>query len=208
MEVYTSRNEDDKKSKQFPPETWAEYYERTKDRPPHALLLGALPFVAEREQALDLGAGALNESRALLEAGFTHVTAVDTTPVAQGRADTFSPNQFTYAITSFEEFNFEIEKYDLINAQYSLFFIRPDHFKETFKKITSALKPDGILVGQFLGDRDTFSKRASFSSVTSTEATDLLKDFDVVDFKEEEREGVDSNGHPKHIHLFHFIARK
>jgi len=43
---------------------------------------------------------------------------------------------------------------------------------------------------------------------TTEEAKSLFKDFEVLDFEEEEKDGQTADGHAKHWHVFHLIARK
>ena len=104
---------------------WKEYFEQTKNDPPRPLLIKALSFVKERNNVLDLGAGALNDSIYLLGEGFKHVTAVDKEPMALEIAKNLPSDKFEYVIKSFETFEFPKEKFDLINAQCSLPFISP-----------------------------------------------------------------------------------
>jgi len=56
---------------------WPQYIEKTKNKPPRRLLVQALGFVKNKNAALDLGAGAFNDTRYLLQAGFKKVIAVD-----------------------------------------------------------------------------------------------------------------------------------
>lgn len=133
--------------------TWQEYFEKTKNKPPRPLLVKALSFVQERDSALDLGAGALNDSAYLLMEGFNHVIALDKEPVALEIANNFPEDRFRYVVESFEEFQFPEKTFDLINAQYALPFISPDKFKEVFEKIVLALKSGGICTGQLLGTK-------------------------------------------------------
>ena len=46
-----------------PRNSWEDYYAKTKERGPRPLLMRAVPYVARRDQALDLGAGVLNDTR-------------------------------------------------------------------------------------------------------------------------------------------------
>lgn len=54
---------------------WKEYFVNTKDKPPRALLVTALAYVNNRDAAIDLGSGALNDSMFLLKEGFKKVVA-------------------------------------------------------------------------------------------------------------------------------------
>jgi hypothetical protein len=60
---------------------WTRYSERTKDKPPRELLVQAVTYVQHKGHALDLGPGALNESKYLLEQGFQSVVAVNRDPL-------------------------------------------------------------------------------------------------------------------------------
>ena len=66
-----------------PGNRWSTYHERTQNRPPRESLIKAVSLAREKEIALDLGAGALNDSKYLLEAGFGKVIAVDIEPTVQ-----------------------------------------------------------------------------------------------------------------------------
>lgn len=187
---------------------WKEYFEQTKNDPPRPLLIKALSFVKERNNVLDLGAGALNDSIYLLGEGFKHVTAVDKEPMALEIAKNLPSDKFEYVIKSFETFEFPKEKFDLINAQCSLPFISPKKFDETFKKIILSLKLGGIFVGQFFGDRDGWIKDMNMTFQTREEVEKLLSDFEVLSFEEEEEDKVSAVGKLKHWHIFHFIVRK
>lgn len=71
---------------------WQEYYRQHSDRPPREELIQALEAVVETHddlgqlQALEVGAGTLVETRALLEAGFGKVIATDKSPLAEEKA--------------------------------------------------------------------------------------------------------------------------
>src|SRR5687768_15210206 len=56
--------------------SWAAYYAGTRGNPPWPLLVRAVAMVPAPGDALDLGCGAGNETRFLLDSGF-RVTAVD-----------------------------------------------------------------------------------------------------------------------------------
>ncbi len=193
---------------------WKRYSERTKERPPRELLVEALKYVEERGAALDLGPGALNESKFLLEQGFASVTAVnkdslESDPVVRERATSFPQDRFTYRVSNFEDFDFEPDTYDLVNAQYSLPFNRPETFDSTFTKIIGSLKKDGIITGQFFGMSDEWNDGSgTMTFLTREHAQDLLKECEIIIFNEVKGRDRLAGGGEKYWHIFDFIARK
>jgi tellurite methyltransferase len=188
---------------------WSKYVEKTKERGPRELLVEAMQFVAGRDAALDLGAGALHDSKYLLQQGFKHVIAVDRENLAQEIADALHSEQLEYKIASFEEFDFRESAFDIVNAEYSLPFNPPQTFGSVFAKLKQSLKPEGVFAGQLFGDRDEWaSHNPKMTFCTRAEAEELLRDLEVIKFEEEEKDGKPVIGNIKHWHIFHIIARK
>ena len=89
---------------------WDEYNEITKNKPPRKLLT---KVATTGGYALDLGAGALNDTRYLLEQGY-EVDVVDSNPsILELGKDLKKVRLF---VSRFDAFDFPIAKYDLINA--------------------------------------------------------------------------------------------
>lgn len=189
--------------------TWKEYFERTKDSKPRPLLVKAVNLVTDKNEALDLGSGALNDVRYLVSTGFKHITAVDSKPVAQDIIKNFPPEVVSYVISTFENFDFVEHKYDLINAQYSLPFNPEVTFERVFKLIISSLKVGGILTGQFFGIKDEWNVPGhNMNFQTRVHAENLLAGLKVIEFEEEEVDRKTAKGDMKHWHVFHFIVKK
>ena len=188
---------------------WEEYVAQTKDIKPRPFLVKAVEFVKEKNEAVDLGSGALNDVRYLVSKGFKHVTALDSKPVAKDIIKNFPADFVTYVINSFEEFEFAESKYDLISAQYALPFNPKESFNRVIGSIIKSLIPGGVFTGQFFGDRDEWNTPESkMTFVTKEQAQHLLKDLKVVLFTEEDKEGNTAAGKMKHWHVFHFITTK
>lgn len=187
---------------------WLTYHETTKGRPPAQSLLSAVELVVERNSALDLGAGALTDTKYLLHSNFKEVTAVDSEPSMQFRANELNEERLTTFISRFEDFNFVPNTYDLINAQFALPFTHPASFDEVFKKLKSALKKNGIFVGQLFGDRDEWSHDPKMSFHTIEQVKALLAGLEVLSIDEKEKDGSTAAGILKHWHVFHIMARK
>lgn len=190
-------------------DSWKSYVAQTKSAKPRPLLIEAVQIVKEKNEALDLGAGALNEVKYLLDAGFQHITAVDSQPVAQEIYEQLPKNRVLYEINTFDKFSFEENKYDLINAQYSLPFNPRKTFVEVWTRVVNSLKSEGVFVGQLFGNRDEWNKEGSkLTFHTKEEAEQLMNGLKIVKFEEEDKEGKTAAGPVKHWHVFHFIAKK
>jgi hypothetical protein len=187
---------------------WSEYYSLTKNRPPSTLLVQALQYVQKRGVALDLGSGALKDSRFLIQSDFKKIIAVDKEDCPTDLLNSISSSRFIFIKSQFDEFDFTKYKYDLINAQYSLPFNSKDPFKQVWNSIKRSLESEGVFAGQFFGINDEWNLlETKMTFLTKGAVEKLFSDFEVLSFKEEEKDGVTANGQPKHWHLFHVIAK-
>ena len=166
-----------------------------------------LEYVVERGKAIDIGGGALNDTKYLLEQGFD-VTVIDKSPLMEQEAKNIPSNKLRTTTISFEDFIFPKEEYDLTSAMFALPFTSPSHFNKVFKKIKGSLKKDGIFCGQFFGDRDEWNTNPNMTFHTKEQAQELLNDLEVISFKEDEKDDKTAKGDMKHWHVFHIIARK
>lgn len=188
---------------------WDEFLKITAEQPPSPLLLRALPFVPKRDSALDLGAGALRDTRFLLEDGFLEVVAVDSEPKVAEFARSLASPKLRYLTSKFEEFDFPLANYDLINAEWSLPFISPGSFDIVWERIKAALTKEGIFVGQLFGVNDEWNVLGrNMTFHTAEQVNQLLADLEILVLEEEEKDSTTANGTPKHWHVFHIIARK
>lgn len=188
---------------------WAEYIAKTKHNPARPLLIKAITYVTNKNSALDLGAGALMDSKFLSKQGFKHVTAVDQANIGQEIYDTLPQDKIQYVISSYENFNFLPDHYDLINAQFALPFNPLISFNQVFEKIKNSLKTGGIFSGQLFGDQDTWkTTKPEMTFHTREEVERLLSDLEIIELEEEEKDQKPAVGELKHWHIFHIIARK
>ncbi len=188
---------------------WQNYYEQTKDNPPSVLLAEALSLCPQKSSALDLGAGALKDSKYLLSQGFEHVTAVDSSQAPEQLIEGLSKDKFEYVIVPFDEFSFPENEYDLVSAQFSLPFNPPASFDAVFASIKNSLKQGGVFTGQLFGEEDEWNTpetKLTFHSKNRVEQ--LLSGMDISKLEETIRDGTLANGQAKHWHLFNIIARK
>lgn len=188
---------------------WKTYYDQHLSRPPRPILVKAVSFCMAKDVAMDLGAGTLIEAKFLLDSGFKKVVAVDSSPEVKEFAKNINDEKLEAVASSFQDLELRPESYDLISAQYALPFYGKEGFKEFIERLISSLKSDGVFVGQLFGDRDEWNtpdKNIAFQ--TKDEALELLKNLNIKEFDEEDKDGTVASGKQKHWHAFHFIAVK
>ncbi len=186
---------------------WTVYQKRTASGRPRPLLVEALSYVKEKGAAMDLGAGALNDTQFLLdlENGFREIVAIDITP--QFKELSVPPNvQFSYVQKRLEEYQFPIDRFDLISAQYILPFIPKDDFNNIWMNIYAALKTGGVFTGQLFGEHDDWFGRENMTFHTKNEMGKLTSKFEPLVCNE--REYTEENERKKHWHYFDFILKK
>lgn len=190
-------------------ERFAAYIAARRFDPPRPLLLKAAALAGRKDRALDAGAGALNATKYLLSAGFAHVTALDAAPSAQQLAAELPADRVDFVLSRFENFAFPVASYDLVNAEFSLPFIRAEHFAAVFARLLGSVRPGGLFTGQLFGPNDSWNVADSgmnFHSRAAVEA--LLGGFETLELEEEDHPGKTKLGDEKHWHIFHIIARK
>lgn len=187
-------------------ESWDLFYELTKDKPPSTGLVKAIALLGHIGRALDFGCGAGRDTRYLLMQGF-QVTAVDCEANSLAALAQFPSKRLRLVQSTFEDFTFS--NYDLINAHFSLPFIRREQFSAVFTRLKTSLKPRGIFVGQFFGIHDSWNVSANHMTFfTRDQALGELADLEMVTFEEEDTDGITAEGTAKHWHIYHIIARQ
>ncbi len=194
---------------------WKKYFEKHLKRKPREQLVRAFSFCVNKENALDLGAGTLIESKFLIKKGFKNVVAVDNAPEVKKFVKDFNNKKLIFKNISFQEYNFPKNTFDLINSQFSLHLYGQKGFNAFIKKIKNSLKPKGIFVAQFLGVKDSWNgdlksatPRANYLFHTKKQALRLLSGLKILELKEENEDGETILGVKKHWHIFYFIAQK
>src|SRR5262249_7088119 len=155
------------------------FYKATKDNPHWPLLERAAALFTHAGNVLELGAGAGRDTRYMLAHGW-QVTAVDQEPGAIALLKALPQDRLRLAQSSFEDFNYSPETYDLISAQFALPFIPREKFSETLARIKAAIKPGGVFTGQFFGIHDEWNVPDSgMTFLTREEALTFLDSLTV-----------------------------
>jgi len=213
---------------------WPEYFknhENREARPQLALAIEASEADSRplsSKQALDVGAGNLIESKALLEAGFGLVTATDSSSYSEEASGALERdyNDFAHDINKFSFYKLRNEELadkispnsvDLVVSYYALPFTRPHEFARLWQSLESALKPGGVMSVTLFGDNDGWAtetnaggeKRYQGMTFHSREQVELLLGkMQDVEIAEREYDSVNTNGEAKHWHVYDVQARK
>jgi SAM-dependent methyltransferase len=187
---------------------WEKYGELTKDAPPRPLLVKALAFAKPAGRALDVGGGALNDTRYLLEQGFD-VSVVDgSKDIVEKAAAKIQSEKFRYTISTFADFDFPKETYDLVSAMFSLPFNPPETFDAVFQNIKDSVAKGGIFCGNLCGPKDQWHPNPDMTFRTKEEVEASLADMEILSITDREWDGILANGAAKHWHLINFIGKK
>lgn len=191
-------------------EDWKEFITKTKKLPPRKLLKDSLKYVKNFKNSLDIGAGGLRDTRLLLR-NFDQVDILDSAEETKYLCEKLRRKNFKVYIKDFSNFKYQQDKYDLINAQFSLPFININKFNETIENIKSSLNKNGVLVGNFFGYKDAWNngehKDINFHHVE--DAQQIFSKFKKILIREKEyNKKAITNGEVEKWHVIEFIIQK
>ncbi len=186
--------------------SWENFIKRTEGGPPTALLLRALDFVHQHENALELGSGAGNDLRHLVQQKFKRIDAIDREP----KAAAFVPEGVTFTATNFEDFKFPTAIYDFVHAHFSLPFISPVHFDKSFQRIVESLRDGGVISAVFFGLEDDWARtrKDTLTFHSREDIEKLFKGFEIQVLKENRQHGTERVGEGKESQVFYVVAEK
>lgn len=159
--------------------------------------------------AIELGCGAGNDTVYLIKNSW-NVLTIDREDVEgriTKRLNKEEIEKFRFQKQNFE--NVELEKSNLVVANYSLPFCKKYKFEELWNKIKASIAKEGYFIGNFFGRNDSWNKtKPEMVFLSREQAMELFKDFEIILFKEIEEDAVTGLGKMKHWHIFNVIARK
>ena len=193
-------------------DSWQDYYQFTEKAPPRETLLFALQRFEEEGRigkAIDLGCGNGRDTLELLRRGW-QVEAIDQEAEAGAMIAPLLPAdwaicfQFTHA--AFDQIKWSAA--DFINASYALPFCTKQHFTSVWSALSEALSTGGRFAGQLFGERDEWAGKRDVICHSRSTIEQLLLDFQIEYWEEEEVDEEGLGGQPKHWHIHHLVACK
>lgn len=185
------------------------YYDNTENEMPNYTVKKFIELNVEPGNAVELGCGAGRDTVYLIRNGW-NVLAIDREDVETRIVSKLlveELEQFEFFKQRFEDI--ELENSNLVVANFSLPFCNKNNFKELWAKINHSILKDGYFVGNFLGDKDEWKiAKEKMTFLTKDQVMELFRNFDIVEFKEVEKDGLTGLGKMKHWHIFNVIAKK
>lgn len=185
------------------------YYDNTENEMPNYTVKKFIELNVEPGNAVELGCGAGRDTVYLIRNGW-NVLAID-------REDVETRIVSKLLVEELEQFEFfkqrfeaiKLENSNLVVANFSLPFCNKNDFKKLWAKINHSVLKDGYFVGNFLGDKDEWKiAKEKMTFLTKDQVMELFRDFEIVEFKEVEKDGLTGLGKMKHWHIFNVIAKK
>ncbi len=188
---------------------WDEYYKNTINKKQSSLLERFISLNIQKNDAIDLGCGAGNDTVFLIKNGYT-VLAIDreesVKDIILHKLEQKEYDKIKFEINDFE--NIQLPNTDLVNASYSLPFCRPQYFNEFWNNICNAINKEGFFVGNFLGVEDEWKDRQNMTFITKHELDIMFKKFEVIYFNEIKEIRKTASGRNKFWNIYEIIAQK
>ena len=160
-------------------------------------------------KAIELGCGAENDTVYLIKNNWK-VLAIDRENVEERIAKRLNDKElekFTFQQQNFE--SLELEKSNLIVANYCLPFCNKNKFEELWNKIESSITNEGYFVGNFFGTNDGWNGiKKEMIFLSREQIMELFNEFEIILFKETEKDALTGLEKMKHWHIFDVIAKK
>lgn len=185
------------------------FYDNTQNMEPTYTVKKFLKLNIEPGNAIELGCGAGRDTVRLIKKGW-NVLAIDKEDVESRiitRLSKEEQKKFKFSNQKFE--SIKLEKNNLVVANFSLPYCNKNNFKELWDKIDESILKDGYFAGNFFGENDEWkNKKEGMTFLTKEQVMELFKDYEIIDFKEVEKDGTTALGKEKHWHIFNIIAKK
>lgn len=187
---------------------WSAYYDATRDGDHFKLLDDALALhEGDSFAALDVGAGALRNTRFLLARGY-QVDALDSSPLLAREAERLNDPRVSAYNQAYDNFTYPADHYGLIVAASALTFNPPQTFWVVLRNLRDSLAPGGVLCANFSGRRDEWAGDPSKSFVTAEELQAAFDGMRIVVCDEWECDTKMAVGGTKHSHIVDIIVQK
>lgn len=190
-------------------EKWNEYHSITDNKPPRKNIVNFVENYKITGNAIDLGCGSGNDTLYLIKNNW-NVLAIDGTDVEnliRNKLDDAKQERFNFQIQKFEDLC--LIECNLIVSNNALPFCNKKYFHKMWNEISRNILKDGFFVGNFFGLNDEWNTPGdSRTFLNRAEVLDLFENFEILEFREVEKDRPTALGKMKHWHIFEVVARK
>lgn len=185
-----------------------EYYEKTKNSNIPKNIRTFIDMKVKPGTCIDLGCGAGRDTVFLIQNGWK-VIAIDKEDTEKMIRSSLNEEQQDCLEFIKQDFkDVTLKPCNLLVANASLSFCDKKYFYELWNKIVNSILKDGYFVGNFFGINDTWASRPNMTFFSKEDVLKLFSSFEVINFKEIEKNGKTALGIEKHWHTFNVIAKK
>ncbi len=186
------------------------FYKNTENALPHVTVRKFIEMKTKPGNAIDLGCGSGRDTIFLIKNGW-NVLAIDrenTEEIIMNQLKDKEIKRFKFSKQNFE--NLELQKADLVVANFSIPFCNKENFYEFWKKIVANIEKGGYFVGNFFGLNDSWTKlKKEMTFLSKLQTLELFNNlFEILEFEEIEEDGKTGLGKMKHWHIFNIVAKK
>lgn len=185
------------------------YYDLTKNAKPHMNVEKFISLNIDAEKAIDLGCGAGRDTVELLKNNWK-VLSIDkenTRQIIEEQLNNIELKNFEFIQGDFTQL--PLQKTNLIVANFSIPFCNKEYFKDLWKKLNAILLNEGYFVGNFFGKNDSWiNSKKNMVFLSKKEVMNLFNDFEIIQFKDIEKDTKTVEGELKHWHVYDIIAKK
>ena len=185
------------------------FYENTINANAHQNIIDFIEHNNKIGLGIDLGCGTGRDTIYLIKNKWK-VIAIDkedTKLIIESKLNDEEKKRLLFVKQEFENIN--LEKNDLIVANFSIPFCSKNKFNKFWNIITDSLSVGGFFVGNFLGKKDSWNGfKEEMTFLDKVEVLNLFNKFKIHKFEEIERDGKTAIGKNKHWHIYEITAEK
>lgn len=186
-----------------------EFYKKTINKNPSASIrrffLNNYNENFKGNTAIDLGCGAGNDTEFLISKGFK-VTAVDNNEQVKEIIESRNLDSNKLKITIDDFSKIELPKADLVNANFSMHYVKENFDEFMVNLLQNVIKHKGVFIGNFLGKEDEWKE--TFTTVEKERLLEYFKGYNILYFSEEKYYQDTARKKNKYWHVYTIIAQK
>lgn len=184
------------------------FYKQSLELGPSPFLKFALEYATVKDEAIDIGAGAMLDTKQIVDAGFTHVIASDVNPNTEGYLIDELRDHVSLKTEDVNSFDYPADSFDLVYSSKALQYLKAENTDRALENIFRSIRKGGLFVGAIFGLYDDQVDLNKGYFPTFAEIKSKFKDSEWKLIKATKRDSDSPNPHYEKMNLYGIIARK